>query len=111
MLTWHECENLSLNRFMELAIVDPEPAVFHDIEDIRVALPKTTVGMVIGLSGMNGLRRNNIISGHHHDERNLGCGEGARIEPVNPALLIEDMVESPAQRASRAPISHQPERV
>src|SRR5258708_34014011 len=98
MLAWHGCDNLPLNGFMELAIVDPEPALFGGIEDICVALPKTNIGVIVCLSGMNGLRRNNIISGHYHHERNLVYRKVVRIEPVKQALLITQMLEGRAQR-------------
>src|ERR1700704_968650 len=98
MLTWHGCDNLSLQGFMELAVIDFEPTVLRGVEDIGVTLPEKNVGMIVGFPGVDGLRRNNIISGHYHHERNLGCSEVIRIEPVKGALLIEDMVERPAQR-------------
>lgn len=70
ILRWHGCENLSLHGVVEPAVVDPDTAVFRGTEDICIALPKTDVGMIVGFSGVDRLRRNNIISGHHHDQRN-----------------------------------------
>src|SRR5260370_32426936 len=101
MLTWHGCDNLSLDGLMELAVVDSNPTIFRDVEDVGVVLPDTNVGMVVGFSGVDGLRRNNIVSGHHHHERNLGCGEAIRIQSVERASLSEHMVERPAQRERR----------
>jgi sporulation protein YlmC with PRC-barrel domain len=66
MLTWREGENLPIQSLMELAVVDSNPASLGIIEDIDVTLPKANVGMIVGTSGMNGLRRNNVISGHHN---------------------------------------------
>ncbi len=71
MLTCRECENLSFQSLMELAVVDSKPAVLRCIEDIGVAVAEANVGMVVGLSRMDGLRRNNVISGHHHHKRNV----------------------------------------
>ena len=72
---------------MEPAVVDPEPAIFEVLEDIGIAVAKANVGMIVGFSGVDGLRRNNIISGHHHDKRNAGRFEVVGIEPVQRALL------------------------
>src|SRR5260370_23960653 len=107
MLTWHGCDRLSLDGFMELAVVDSNPTVFRGIEYVGIALPETNVGMIVGFSGVDGLRRNNIVSRHHHHERNLGCGEAIRIQPVQRASLSEHMVERPAQRERRVLASYQ----
>src|ERR1700687_3559241 len=107
MLTWHGCDNLSLHGFMEPAVVDSNPTIFRGVEDVGVALPETNLGMVVGFSGVDGLRRNDIVSRHHHHERNLGCGEAIRVEPVERASLIEHMVERPAQRERGVLASHQ----
>src|ERR1700686_619071 len=97
MLTCRECDNLSLQSLMELAVVDPDPAVLRGVEDIGVALAKTNVGMVVGFPGVDGLRCNNIISGNHHDQRNLRCFEACGVEPVKRAFLVEHMEKRPAQ--------------
>ncbi len=57
---------------MEPAVVDSQAAVIRGVEDIGIAVSKTNVGMIVGLSGVDGLRRNNIISGHHDHKRSLG---------------------------------------
>ena len=69
------CEELSLQRLVEPAVVDPEPAVFRTVEDIGEALPKTNGRIIVGPSRVDGLRRNNIVSGHNYHQRNVGCGE------------------------------------
>src|ERR1700730_12338841 len=107
MLAWHGCDNLSLQSLMEPAVVDSNTAVFRGAYDIRVALPKTNVGMIVGSSRVDGLCRNNVISGHHHDQRNLGCVEIVRVESVKRAFLIEDMVKRPAQRERGVLVPHQ----
>ena len=66
MLAWRRDGNLSLQSLMELAVVDSNPAVLGIIENIGVTLAKANVGMIVGPSGMNRLRRNNVISGHHN---------------------------------------------
>src|SRR5258708_31855522 len=88
---------LSLQSLVEPAVVDPEPAVFRAVEDIRIALPKTDGGMIVGFSRVDGLRRNNVVSGHHHHKRNVGCRDVVCVEPVKRALLVDAMVERPAQ--------------
>jgi hypothetical protein len=47
---------------MEPAVVDSDPALFRGVEDIGVALSKANVGMIVGFSRVDGLRRNNIVS-------------------------------------------------
>jgi hypothetical protein len=61
---------------MEPAVIYSKPTVFRGAEDIGVAVPETNVGMIVGFLGVHGLRRYNIISGHHHHER------GARYREV-----------------------------
>lgn len=51
---------------MELAVVDSNPAALRRIEDIGVTLAKANIGMIVGPPGMNRLRCNNVISGHHN---------------------------------------------
>src|SRR6266404_8027377 len=67
MLAWHGCDYLSLQSLMEPAVIDSKPTIFRDAENIGVAVPKTNVGMIVGFSCVDGLRRNNVISGHHHN--------------------------------------------
>jgi hypothetical protein len=59
-------ENLFVQSLMELAVVDSNPAVLRCVEDIGVTLPKANIGMIVGPSGMNRLRCNNVIPGHHN---------------------------------------------
>ena len=70
MLAWHGCDNLFLQRFMEPAVVDSDPATLRGVEDIGVALAKANIRMIVGFSRMHCLSRHDIISGHHHHERN-----------------------------------------
>ena len=56
---------------MEPAIVDSQATVIRGIEDIDKAVPKTNIAVIVGFSGVDGLRRNNIISGHHNRNRSL----------------------------------------
>ena len=60
---------------------------------------------------MDDLRRDDVISGHHNHQRNLRCSKVVGIEPVKRALLIEDMVEGPAQGQRGMLIAHQRELV
>lgn len=98
MLTWRGCTDLPLQSLMEPAVVDPDPSVIRVVEDIGIAMAKTNVGMVVGFSGVHGLRRNHVISGHHHHhQRNAGSIEVAGVEPVKRALLVKRMERRPAQ--------------
>ena len=63
---------------VEPAVVDAEPAILESVEDIRVSVPETNVGMIVGFAGMDGLRRNNVIPRHHHDQRNARMQRGLR---------------------------------
>jgi hypothetical protein len=47
---------------MELAVVDSKSAVVGGADDIRIAAPEQYVSIFIGLSGLDGLRCNNVIS-------------------------------------------------
>src|SRR5437879_5500968 len=107
MLTRYRCDKLSLQSLVEPAVVDLEPAVFRTVEDVCVALPKTNSGIIVGLSRVDGLRRNYIVSGHHYHQRNVGCSEVFGVEAVERALLVKDMVERPAQRERGVLVSHQ----
>src|SRR6266513_29143 len=100
---------LGLNGFMEPAIVDPDAAVFRGIEDIRIAPPKTDIAIVVGFSRVDDLGRDDVVSGHYNHQRNLRCSKIVGIEPVERALLIEDMVERPAQGQRGVLILHQRE--
>ena len=51
---------------MELAVVDSKPAIFGSIENVGITLAEKNVGMIVGPSGMDRLRRNNIVSGHYN---------------------------------------------
>jgi hypothetical protein len=68
MLAWHERENLFIQSLMELAVVDSKPTILGSIEDVGVTLSKANFVMIVGPSGMDGLRRNNVISGHHNHQ-------------------------------------------
>src|SRR5665213_4232072 len=92
---------------MELAVVDFDPAVFGGAEDIGVTLPEQNVGMLVGSSGMDGLRCNNVISGHHDRQRDVGRLEIVSTEPVKQAGLVEGMIERPAQRQRGVLAFHQ----
>src|ERR1700687_2050661 len=82
MLAWHGCDNLSLQSLMEPAVVDSNPAVFRGADDIRVALPKTNVGMIVGSSRVH--------------KRQL-------VEPSKrPALHTHDILEQPQPGGSIA---------
>src|ERR1700733_590798 len=104
MLAWHGYDNLSfqgvmlsLDGFMEPAIVDSQATVIRGIEDIGIAVSKTNVAVIVGLAGVDGLRRNNIISGYHDHERSLDRLEVIRIGLIERTCLIENVVERPAQ--------------
>ena len=73
MLTWHNCDNLSFQSFMEPAVVDSKATVLRGAEDIGVAVPETNVGMIVGFLRVDSLRRKDVISGHHHHERGTRC--------------------------------------
>src|SRR5258707_136332 len=89
------------------AIVNADPTVVSDIEDIRVASPKTNIPIIVGFSRVDDLRRDDVVSGHHNHQRNVRCGKIVGIEPIERALLIEDMVERPAQGQRGVLILHQ----
>src|ERR1700735_2937248 len=107
MLAWHGYDNpscqgsvpkfLSLQGVMELAIVDPQATVIRGLEDIGIAVSKTNIVVIVSLSGVDGLRRNNIISGYHDDKRSLARVKVVRIGLIEGAVLIENVVERPAQ--------------
>jgi len=60
--------SLSLQSLMEPAVIDSKPAIFRGADDVRVAMSKSDVGIVVHLSGLDGLRCNNVISCHHDNE-------------------------------------------
>ena len=62
-MTTYPSKVLSLQGFMEPAIVDSQATFIRGIEDIGIAVSKTNIAVIVGLSGVDGLRRNNIISG------------------------------------------------
>src|SRR5580692_886711 len=98
MLAWLGYDNLSLHGLMEPAIVDPQAAVIRGIEDVGVAVSKKNIAVIVGLSGMDGLRCNDVISGYHDHERSLARLKVRSIGLIERALLIENVVERPAQR-------------
>ena len=53
---------------MEPAVIDPDPAVDRRLHDIDIALAEQDVVVLVGLAGMHGLRRNNIIAGDDDDQ-------------------------------------------
>ena len=66
---------------MEPAVVNPEPAVFRGVEDFGVAMSQADVGVIVAFARMHGLRRNNVISGHDHHERDVESLEVVGISP------------------------------
>src|SRR6266480_6890291 len=60
MLAWHECGRLSRQCLVEPAVIDSKSAIFRSAEDFRVAVSKPNVGVIVGLTGVDGLRRNDI---------------------------------------------------
>src|ERR1700732_3635657 len=78
---------LCLKRLVEPAIVDFDPAVLRGVEDVGVAVSEANIEIIVRLSCVNGLRRNDIISRHHHRERDVECAEVVRGEPVKRACL------------------------
>jgi hypothetical protein len=92
---------------MEPAVVNLESAIFRGAEDIRVALPEPNIRVVVGLSCVDRLRGNDVMSRHHHDKRNVRCLEAVGVQSVERALLVENMVERPAQRQRRVLVSQQ----
>src|SRR5580658_6958667 len=93
--------DLSWQSLMKLAVIDLDPAVFRDAEDVGIAVAKTNIGMIIGSSRVDGLRCNNIVPRHHHHQRDSGSAEIVGIEAEQGARFIDDMEERPAQRQRR----------
>ena len=73
---------LSLQRLMEPAVVDPQPPVLGGIQYSGVTMPDADIGMVVGFAGMDGLRCNNVVSGHHHRERDVVGFEFFGVEAI-----------------------------
>jgi hypothetical protein len=92
---------------MEPAVVNPKPAVFRGVEDFRVAISQADVGMIVGLARMHGLRCNDVISGHDHDECDGESLEVVGIESEKGTALVDLVKQRPAQRQRRALVSRQ----
>jgi len=76
---------------VEPAVIDSDPAVFLGRDDIDVAPAEADVRIVVGFSGVHSLRCNNIVAGHHHDQRNVQVLEIRGGQSVKRALLVDNV--------------------
>ena len=92
---------------MELAVVDSNPAIVEVFENIGIALAKTDVFIIVTFAGMDGLRRNNVIAGHHDRDCNAGRSHLIGIEIVERACFVESVIKRPAQCERRVLVLQQ----
>src|SRR5581483_12448353 len=59
---------LVVQSIMELAVIDSNASVVEVLKNISVALSEPDAGVIVALSCMDGLRRNNVVTGDHDDE-------------------------------------------
>src|SRR5215831_18172239 len=93
---------LALICVVEPAVIDPDTSVLGDAQHIHIAMTETNLGMLVGFSRVDRLRRNNIIAGDHHDQRDVGGIAILRRQPVERAFLADHMEQRPAQGERRA---------